>query len=591
VKRSTNHSISLSGCDWQMPAVGRKSSLAHPNDLASALDISPLLAAILVNRGFTQSAAAKAFLDIGPDLLHDPLLLPDMAAAVDLVCAAIDAGDPIRVHGDYDVDGVASCALLQRALSALGAKVDCFVPHRLTDGYGVSENAVRQAAADGIKLLLTADCGSGSPAALALAQSLGLQVVVTDHHLPSEDGRSHHAPIPEVNPRRADSTYPFLDLSGVGVAFKLVEAVAVRRGVPEQAHWRFLDLVALGTVADVSSLLGENRFLVKKGLDLIGRSPKKGISALLRAAGVTPPISSYHIAFMLAPRLNAAGRVSHAEESLRLLTTLDADEAEQIAQSLCQHNRARQTEEARTCKEALEIIRDQNLENDPVLLVAGPGWHPGVIGIVASRLGESYSRPVFIAALPDNKHISDHAIGSARSSSGFSVWQALHHCQNLLLRYGGHTNAGGFSVSPENVPALRAALCEYAALHPPAAAKPVLQIDAQVHLGDLTMTSVAELARLEPFGEDNPQPLLAVGDVTITDIMNVGGTGAHLRLSLSQHGGPTLRAIWFRGGAQAENLTIGQTVDVCLNPSISLWNGSRTLELQIKDIKTPPWRS
>jgi single-stranded-DNA-specific exonuclease len=520
------------------------------------------------------------------------MLLPDMGLAVDVVSDALEKKERILVHGDYDVDGVSACALLQRALTALGGEAHTHLPHRISEGYGLSKAAIENAASMGVTLLITADCGTGAAEEIARALSLGMRVVVTDHHQPDAhvSKKTHSSDVDssevaEVNPKRADSEYPFADLSGVGVAFKLIEALARRRGLPPQAHWRFLDLVALGTVADVCPLVGENRFLVKEGLQLIGNSRKVGISALTRATGLRPPISSRQVAFVLAPRLNAAGRLAHPKEALRLLTTGDEAEAERLAETLCEHNRARQAEESRTLKEALEMIDAEGLQEDRALLLAKEGWHPGVIGIVASRLVELFHRPVFLVAFPKDAAGGKPGTGSARTVKGFHLWEALHACRHLLFRFGGHEEAAGFSVLAEKIPLLRERLCELAeqrlsAEHLP----PALEIDILASAASLTLPAVEELDRLEPFGAANSTPRIAVCDLKITEISRVGQDRDHLRLCLHEPDGPALRAIWFGKGGMAERLTVGERVDVCLSPRVTTWKNAKTVELRLQDV-------
>ena len=574
--------------------------------LSSALKAGPLLSGLLLARGFDTPASAAAFLAPSGDHLHDPMLLPDMALAVETIAGALDRGERILVHGDYDVDGIAACALLQRALIALGGEVQTHLPHRLLEGYGLSRAAIEKAAAEGLSLLLTADCGSGAAAEVAHAHSLGMRVVITDHHHPESRVQSRRSrveglepgitpgpstldsrlstSVAEVNPHRPDSLYPFLGLSGVGVAFKLVEALAARKRLPERAHWRFLDLVALGTVADVSPLVGENRFLVKEGLDLLSNSRKTGICALMKAAGLTAPVSSRQVAFVLAPRLNAAGRLAHPKEALHLLVTQDESEAQRLAENLCRHNRLRQEEESRTLKEALEMIDAGNFQEDKALVLDREGWHPGVIGIVASRLVEAFHRPVFMVALPDPESQRKFGVGSARAIPGFPLWEALHHCHHLLVRYGGHDQAAGFSVLPEKLPLLRERLCELAEQRLTGEdLRPRLQVEVLAKAAHLALPAVEELDRLEPFGAGNPSPTVAIQGLRVTEISRVGENGSHLRLRLHEPGGPVLRAIWFDRGAMAERLRIDQDVDLCLTPRVATWNGTKSVELRIQD--------
>jgi single-stranded-DNA-specific exonuclease len=564
---------SLTGSAWDPPTADP----AGCARLATALELSPVTAAILLGRGVNDPAGAREFLSGGLAGLHDPFAMQDMAEAAERLGRALDAGERIRVWGDYDVDGVTATALLVRALAALGGGVDYYLPHRLREGYGLNRKGIEQCAADGVDLLVTVDCGIGAREEVALARELGLDVIVTDHHQP--EGELPEAPT--LNPRRADCAYPFKDLAGVGVAFKLLCAMAARRGLPDGAEFRFLDLVMVGTIGDVAPLVGENRLLVRHGLARFDRSKKLGFKVLARAAGLDKGITAGQVAFVLAPRLNAAGRLDQAKHALHLLLTTDPEEAETLAAYLCEQNRARQEMGARTLEEAEALIKAEvDLARDRALVLASETWHPGVIGIVASRLVERYHRPAFLIALQEGI-----GKGSARGPETFDLWKALRACARLLERCGGHRVAAGFTVRPEQIPALRAALLEIADREiPTEAVCPRLPLDAEAEPADLSLEAVYELEGLAPFGAGNPAPLLASRDLRIIKAARMGAGGGHLRLLLEDQSKQAWGAVWFGRGEAAAALPPGSVVDVCYTPEVDTWGGAPTVRLRLRDV-------
>jgi single-stranded-DNA-specific exonuclease len=523
-----------------------------------------------------EPAQARCFLEHDLRGLGDPYAMRDMRAAVDLVERALTNGALIRVYGDYDVDGVCATALVVRALRGLGGQVDWYIPHRVEEGYGLNEDAVRQASRDGVRLLVTVDCGCTAVHEVALARSLGMEVVVTDHHRPEK--ALPDAPV--LNPWRDDCSYPFKDLAGVGVAFKLVSALARERGLREGAELRFLDLVCLGTVGDVVPLLGENRLFVQHGLRLLPKSPKAGVGALVAAAGIGGEVGSRHVAFALAPRINAAGRMEHAQAAVRLLLTDDAEEARALAAELSAHNDRRRRQEQDVLAEAEEMIaREVDLSRDKVIVLGSEGWHPGVIGIVASRLVERHHRPVLLVAVSDGA-----GKGSGRSIEAFNLWQALHDCAPLLTRYGGHHYAAGFGVTMEQMDALRRRMNEIGEswLTPEDLVRHV-DVDAEAGLDELGREAVSELNRLAPFGHGNPAPVVVTRALRVTNVARVGD-GSHLSLALRQDGGATVGAIWFGHGRLGEELSVGARVDVCHRPQLDDWQGTARVRLRVSDV-------
>lgn len=572
---------SILGATWQELTPSPERSAA----LSRELGLPPLLARILAARGI---AADDARQYLGGDLddLHQPALMRDMPQAVAALRRALEAKEHIRVCGDYDADGVTATALLVRALGALGARVDYYLPHRIEEGYGLNLQAIETAARDGVKLIITVDCGITAHQQLQRARELGIEVIVTDHHEPL-------ASLPPaaaiLNPKRRDCPYPFKDLAGVGVAYKLLSALSSDLGLRAGAERAFLDLVAIGTIADVVGLTGENRLLVKHGLAALGQTRKHGISALMRAASISPPVTSYNVAFGLAPRLNAAGRLDHARRAALLLLTTDPAEARQLAQHICALNAERQEEELRTLQSAEEMIRGAvDLRRERLILLSSEEWHPGVVGIVASRLVERYCRPVVLVAIGDGR-----ARGSARSVPGFHICDALVRCSSLLEEFGGHALAAGFSIAPDNLGRLRERLLAQAAqaLRPEDLVARV-RLDTWAGLPELTTDAVDGIGSLAPFGAGNPRPLVGLRELTVQACDTCGAEGRHLRLTLGggDAGDAGAAAIWFGFGHLAAHLPPGLVVDVCALPEINEWGGRRSVRLKLSDLamENPP---
>lgn len=560
---------SLTGTRWRVA----------PRVEAPAGDLHPALAQVLARRGVTTAAEVEAFLHADLSALADPLLLPDMAEAVAAVQDALTRGARIRIFGDYDADGITATALLVRALGALGGVVDGYLPHRIDDGYGLNTAALDAARADGVELGITVDNGISAHAQLAHAERIGLRMIVTDHHEP--DGHLPPA-VAVLNPKRADSRYPFRELAGVGVAYALLSAVCAARGVPASAPTKFLDLVTIGTVADVAPLVGENRLLVRHGLpQLTPLSKKQGLAALLKAVGIAECATPGDVGFQIGPRLNAAGRVAHAQTALHLLLTADRAEAETLAAALCAQNTQRQDEELRTLEQANALVRERDLAREKVLVLASADWHPGVIGIVASRLVERFHRPCVLIAVQDGK-----GKGSARARAPFHLWEALERCSSLLLRFGGHRVAAGFELEEANIPALHEALLAIGEETLTAEdLLPALDIEGWLELADVTTVLARQVETLAPFGMGNPTPVFAVADVVVQQLRRLGAEGQHLSLSLRTGPGTRpLNAIWFRHGELAERLQPGDRISAAFTIGLNTWQGITSAQLVLKDI-------
>lgn len=547
-----------------------------------------LIDRLMAGRGLGDPASAAVFLNPTPDQLHDPLLLPDMAAACTAVAAALRNGHPIAVHGDYDVDGITATALVVRFLRSLGADPQILIPDRQAEGYGLSGNAIESLASSGCRLLITVDCGITSVAEVRQLQSAGIQVIVTDHH---ECGDRLPEATAVINPRRPDSRYPFAGLAGVGVALKLVQALC--RTLNCKDRWlHYLDLTALGTVADVVPLIDENRCLVALGLDQLNRKikgagqagilPNTGLSVLIDVINQPErPVTAQLLGFSAAPRINAAGRMSDAEDAVRLLLTEDTEEARHLAQLLVDLNRQRQEIENAITEEAMADIDNRpDLDRQSILVVARQDWHSGVIGIVASRLAEHYSRPVIVLTGDGEGYR-----GSCRSFGNIDILAILKAAAATLERYGGHRKAAGLTLSGGQLPDFTQAILSQARqlIH-----EDQLQTDLIADLivtgDDLTLDNAEKIRRLEPFGEGNPVPLLICRNLTVGETKLVGN-GKHLKLRLlDKQTNRCWDSIAFGFGDADEWTGTGDQVDVLFSLEINEWQGSRQAQLNIRDL-------
>lgn len=552
---------------------------ARVDEIARRLGVSPITAGILVERGLAVPEAAAAFLSPNLSGMVAFSGLKGIEAASERLALAVRRRERIVVYGDYDVDGQASVALAVSMLRRLGADVDLYLPSRLEEGYGLNSAAVEDLAGR-FDLLLTVDCGVASVEEVALANRLGLDVIVTDHHEPPPV-------LPEalalVNPKQEGCAYPETELSGCGVIFKVMQAVYERLGEDPEAVCQGLDLVALATVADVVPLTGENRRLVAAGLPRFRFRP--GLAALMKVAGVQAEApTSGQVAFGLAPRLNAAGRLADARAGVALLLAEDEAEAERLAAALDEENLRRRQVEEEILKAAEAEAAGAAAAGARCLVAAGEGWHPGVIGIVASRLVERFNRPAVVLSIE-----GEEAKGSARSIPGFNMYEALRECRELLSRFGGHEMAAGVSLETRNIGAFRERLEGCAEEWIPAERlRPTLRIDAAVDGARVDFALAEELARLAPFGMGNPAPVLAVLDAQIAGMRRVGAAGDHLRLELEAQG-RRLRAIGFGLAGRIEAVArSGANVDAAFVPEVREWNGRRELQLRLKDVRPAP---
>ena len=552
--------------------------IAHPSPEGRAqlerAGIPSLLACVLSARGVTEPEQAWKLLTPGEEPLLDPMLLKDMDRAVLRVTRALKRGETIAVYGDYDVDGITATCLLTDCLTRLGGRVRSYIPDRLEEGYGLNQEAVLHLARQGVTLIITVDCGITAAREVEFARELGIDVVITDHHECKQA-------IPEaaavVDPHRPDCPYPFKGLAGVGVALKLAMAAAG----PDRAGLVFreyADLAAVGTVADVMPMTGENRTIVQTGLAALAHPRRVGLAQLMEEAGLgDKPVTSVSIGYTLAPRINAAGRMGQADLAAELLLTRDPGRAAALAQELCALNRERQTIECEIFQECV-----QRLERRPqsgVILLADEHWHQGVVGIVASRLTEKYSCPVFMVCLDQGM-----GKGSCRSWGGVNLFHLLTQCQDLLEGFGGHAMAAGFTVREENIPALERRLRQLVLEERAGEELPsLLEIDAAVLPQELTVEAVEALDALEPCGAGNPRPVLVLTGAHVISAAQVG-RGRHLKLRLEGRGVP-LDAIFFSVDGSELGLTPGCRVDVAFYPQINDFRGVRSVQLQVVDLR------
>jgi len=550
--------------------------------LAAALNLHPTVARLLCLRGLSDPDVAARFLQPTMDHLHDPGLLADMGKAVERIERAIAQKERIAIHGDYDVDGITSTVILRRALEMLGGDVVHFIPERLRDGYGLQPAAIDRLQAEGVRLVISVDCGIRGTDAALRARELGIDLIITDHHEPGAE--LPHA-LAVINPKRHDCTYPDKNLAGVGVALKLVQALCTCTG---HANWlpAFVKVAAIGTLADVVPLTGENRIIAKLGLGMLSKGPHKvGLRALLDVCGLTGrEIDSYHIGFVVAPRVNAAGRMSTPDIAARLLLAADetmGEEARALAEQLDAENLRRQQEEADIVAQARKIVEtDLEVGSRTVIVVAGEGWHRGVIGIVASKLVDAFHRPAIVISTD-----GDLAHGSCRSIPSFNMLAALESCAPMMLRFGGHKQAAGLQIESARIKEFRAAINDYGeAQLSPDDLRPRLWIDSPLEFGRITSQVAEELSTLAPFGPGNPKPVFRTSAVQIVDGPRKLKE-RHLKMSFRQDA-RTFRAIAWNA-AERETDLAGRKGDVELAFSLEKneFQGETFLELRVEDFR------
>lgn len=547
---------------------------------AEQTGIPCIISNVLLNRGISPREF-KDFIAKSKRNILNPLTMLDMDKAAERIVSALEKGERIVIYGDYDVDGITSTALLYDFLTSCGADVTYYIPDRKDEGYGINIMAVNKLIKDGVKLLVTVDCGITAVGEVEFAKLQGMDVIVTDHHTCKE--RIPQAAVAVVNPKREDDEYEFEALAGVGVAFKLAMAVAMELGENAgECFEKYVDLAAIGTVADVVPLVGENRVIVDKGLLTLQDSKRCGIKALLSVAGVADKkVTASTVAFALAPRINAAGRLGSAVTAVELLITKDNEKAYEIAKQLDASNKQRQETEYEINREALEMIEnDKDFDKKKVIVLAKEGWHNGVIGIVASRLMERFYKPCILISITDGA-----GKGSGRSIAGFNLFNALSECEDLLTNFGGHSVAAGLGVNEENIDKFSEAVNKYAeSILTPEDMIPVVKIDCLITGKQLNIATVKMLSVLEPYGMGNETPVFAVKNAKVLSCMTVGGDGKHLRMQIEKDG-VKVNCIGFGLGEYCETIKASGEVHLAFKMDINNYMGNETLQLVISDVK------
>lgn len=546
--------------------------------LSEQLHISPILAQLLVHRGITSAECGRHFLYDSLEQSCDPFLMKGMEKAVQRICRAIEGKEKIIIYGDYDVDGITATSLLYWVLSDLGAEPSFYIPERQSEGYGLNRDAVQHLKDEHTNVLITVDCGISSYDIVDSFRG-DMDIIVTDHHEPPADIPPAYA---VLNPKQEGCAYPFKELAGAGVAYKLCQALWLRLCGESLAG--YTEIAALGTIADLVPLTGENRIIVRDGLQRMKEGYNTGLQALLAVSGLTPDsISAGRIAFTAAPRLNAAGRISHAEKGVRLLLETDQQKADRIAEELNELNKERQDIEHDIARQAVRQIEAEKRRDDGVLVAYGQDWHAGVIGIAASRLVEEYYRPSLVISVHDGV-----GKGSCRSITGFNMYEALQYADDLLIQYGGHPMAAGFSIQAERIEDFRQRLIDYAAAHMKKEDYvPQLAIDGELQPDDITLSLVSELSQLEPYGMGNSRPVFSLCGCTIDEVRPIGRDKKHLRLVLRSGKHSRVSGVGWSMAEACDEIMEGDCIDVAFQLERNEFNGVASPQLVVQDLRGP----
>lgn len=545
-------------------------------EISKTFKVSPLTAIILYNRGIRDDESIKKFLSKDLGVMYDPFLMRDMDKAVERIYAAQSLGEKITIYGDYDVDGITAIAILYKHLCEMGIPVDYYVPDRMQEGYGVNRDALDKIKANGTSLIITVDTGITAVEECEYARQIGLDVIVTDHHECKES-------IPQVtaaiDPKRKDCEYPFKSLAGVGVVFKLIQALAKNTSL-ETLMEKYADLMCLGTVADISPLIDENRIIVTEGLKRFKTTENIGLKALIDVSTNGKAITTSTIGYTIAPRINASGRLGCASRSVELFLTDDAENAKKLANSLCEENTLRQQTEQKMFKEALEYLETHpEVKEDKIIVIPHENWHHGIVGIVSSKITEKFYKPSILFAID-----GDEAKGSGRSVSGFNLFDTLSNSSDLLEKFGGHELAAGLTIKTSNIEAFRKKINEYSKeAISETMLVPTIMLDAAIKVPYITLETVKDINNLQPFGVDNPTPAFAVRNIKIHKI-SVMSDGKHLRMTLFKDG-KYLDSVGFGMGDYYHHFEEGDFIDVAFALDINDYNGFRNVQLILKDIK------
>ncbi len=542
-------------------------------DIVAKFGISEVLARILVNREITKEEGVKVFLEPTRNDFYDPLLLPDMKKAVDRIIKAIETKEKVVIFGDYDVDGITSVTVLKKFLKERGLETGYYIPNRLEEGYGLNQNAIEKIKEEKYTLMITVDCGISSINEIEECNKLGIQTIITDHHEQAEKIPNAYA---VVDAKRKDNQYPFRELAGVGVVFKLIQAISKELGLEDKEYLKYLDIVAIGTISDIVPLVDENRVIAKLGLRLVEMTRNIGLKELINTLGYSK-IDSNTISFGVAPRINACGRMGHQEEALKLFLTDNIVEAKDITRNLNKYNTERQEKEKEILRQALEELENEDLENKSTIVLGGDNWYHGVIGIVASKITESFFKPTILIDFEDGE-----GKGSGRSIPGFDLHEALNYSSEHLEKFGGHAMAVGLTIKKEEFENFKSKFEEIAKIKNVKQIQPIIKIDSQITRKDFNFETIKEIKKLEPFGEKNERPKFLYKNLKINSIRALS-EGKHLKLTLKDDNF-MIDAIGFNLGSLASEFLIGDKVDVVGTLEENNYNGMEKIQINIKDI-------
>lgn len=542
------------------------------NKISIQYHINKLLASILVNRNIEEDKI-EAFLNPTRKSFHDPFLMPDMKKAVDRILKAMQNKEKIIIYGDYDVDGITSITVLKSFLEDRGVHVDSYIPNRLEEGYGLNKPAIEKIAENKYQLMITVDCGISGIEEIEYANSLGIETIVTDHH---EVGDSLPNAIAIVDAKRKDNEYPCRDLAGVGVVFKLIQAIGIKLGLEEKEYLKYLDIVCIGTISDIVPLVDENRAIAKLGLLLVRQTKNLGLQSLLMSSGYKN-IDSTTISFGVAPRINACGRMGHADEALNLFLSKDIYEVNELTKKLNEYNKIRQETEKNIYEDAVKQIEQNKLNEKNAIIVSGENWHHGVIGIVSSKITDLYFKPSILLC-----NEGEFSKGSGRSIPGFDLHQALMQCQDTIDRFGGHAMAIGITIKTDKFQEFAEEFENVAKEAKIDEIIPIINIDAKIELNEINKEMVESLKLLEPYGEGNKMPIFAFRNLKIDSIRALS-EGKHIKLTLKDNNN-IINAIGFNLGKIAEDYRIGDKIDVVGTLEINSFNGVDSLQINIKDV-------
>ena len=546
---------------------------AQVNSLIEKYKLNSILAKILVNKGITEKEDIDLFVNPTRKDFYDPFLMPDMEITVNRILKAIEDKEKIIIYGDYDADGITSTTVLKNFLEERGLEIGTYIPNRLDEGYGLNKNAIKSIYDQGYRLIITVDCGISGTEEIEYANSLGIETLITDHHEPTEVLPNALA---VVDAKRKDNKYPFNQLAGVGVVFKLIQAISIKLNLEEKEFLKYLDIVCIGTISDIVPLVDENRVIAKLGLKLIAQTKNIGLKALLEVIGFSN-IDSSAISFGVAPRINACGRMGNEKVALDLFLSKDYAEAKKLAIRLNEYNIERQTIEKQIFDEAVQKV-EANEKNKTCVIVGSKGWHHGIIGIVASKITDMYFKPSILVCFEDGE-----GKGSGRSIPGFDLHEALMKCEKHLEKFGGHSMAVGVTLKESEFESFKNELEEYAKENEIDKIQPVIKIDSELSLKDVSIDSVKSLSMLEPYGEANKMPLFLFKNLKINSIRALS-EGKHLKLTLKEDN-YMINAIGFNMGELSEKYLLDDKVDIVGNLDINVYNGNENVQIILKDIR------